>query len=147
MCSSMEPAKQRVRHLLLLKAKAKGYTARLCYHVELFYSQHCAFFFFFLPAVLNYEEDIAKYTVRVSCDPRACNHIVIYRLPKNIFTQNELISLWEKKTGRVLERVHVPLKELVELSQSKRNLSWFSSALLGCLFYVFYTEFSLIRLD
>ncbi|KAK4770799.1 hypothetical protein SAY87_031331 [Trapa incisa] len=69
-------------------------------------------------SVFNYEEDIARYTIRVSCDPRACNRIAIYRLPKNVISQNELISLWEMKTGRSLKRVHVSEEELVELSQT-----------------------------
>ncbi|XP_031371923.1 eugenol synthase 1-like [Punica granatum] len=68
--------------------------------------------------VLNYEEDIARYTIKVACDPRACNRVVIYRLPKNILSQIELTSLWEKKTGRTLERVHIPEEEIVKLSQT-----------------------------
>ncbi|KAK9269903.1 hypothetical protein L1049_025476 [Liquidambar formosana] len=69
-------------------------------------------------AVLNYEEDIAAYTVKVADDPTACNRMVIIRPPKNIISQLELISLWEKKTGRNFNRVHVPEEELVKLSQT-----------------------------
>nr|D0VWT0.2 RecName: Full=Eugenol synthase 1; Short=CbEGS1 [Clarkia breweri]ABR24113.1 eugenol synthase 1 [Clarkia breweri] len=67
--------------------------------------------------VLNYEEDIAKYTIKVACDPRCCNRIVIYRPPKNIISQNELISLWEAKSGLSFKKVHMPDEQLVRLSQ------------------------------
>jgi len=71
--------------------------------------------------VLNYEEDIATYTIKVANDPRTCNRVVIYRPLKNILSQLELISLWEKTTGRSFNRIHVPEEEIVKLSES-RNL-------------------------
>ncbi|ESR54776.1 isoflavone reductase [Citrus sinensis] len=70
-------------------------------------------------AVFNYEEDIAKCTIKVINDPRTCNRIVIYRPQTNIISQLELISLWEQKTGRSFKRVHISEEELVKLSQSK----------------------------
>lgn len=69
--------------------------------------------------VLNYEEDIGVYTIKVANDPTACNRIVIFRPPENIISQLELVSLWEKKTGRSFKRVHVSEEELVKLSESK----------------------------
>ncbi|KAL3565520.1 hypothetical protein D5086_033566 [Populus alba] len=50
-------------------------------------------------AVLNYEEDVAMYTIKVADDARTLNRVVTYQPPKNIVSQLELISLWEKKTG------------------------------------------------
>lgn len=69
-------------------------------------------------AVFNYEEDIAKCTIKVINDPRTCNRIVIFRPQTNIISQLELISLWEQKTGRSFKRVHVSEEELVKLSQT-----------------------------
>ncbi|KAJ4832777.1 Eugenol synthase 1 [Turnera subulata] len=69
-------------------------------------------------AVLNYEEDIGKYTIKVANDPRACNRIVIYRPQKNVISQLELISLWEKKTHQILNKVHLPEEEIIQLSQT-----------------------------
>ncbi|KAG6698073.1 hypothetical protein I3842_08G003700 [Carya illinoinensis] len=69
-------------------------------------------------AVLNYEEDIAIYTIKVANDPRACNRLVIYRPEKNIVSQLELISLWEKKTGRSFNKVQIPEEEIVKLSKT-----------------------------
>ncbi|KAJ4846974.1 Eugenol synthase 1 [Turnera subulata] len=69
-------------------------------------------------AVLNYEEDVGKYTIKVANDPRACNRVVIYRPQKNVISQLELISLWEKKTHQILNKVHLPEEEIMQLSQT-----------------------------
>ncbi|GMJ03619.1 hypothetical protein like AT1G75280 [Hibiscus trionum] len=68
--------------------------------------------------LFNYEEDIAEYTIKVANDPRTRNRIVLYRTAKNVLSQNELISLWEKKTGRSFKRTHVPGEQLVKLAES-----------------------------
>jgi len=75
-------------------------------------------------AVLNYEEDVAMYTIKVADDARTLNRVVTYQPPKNIVSQLELISLWEKKTGQNFIRVHLSEEELVKLSESK-NFSWY----------------------
>ncbi|TYJ40776.1 hypothetical protein E1A91_A04G163800v1 [Gossypium mustelinum] len=69
-------------------------------------------------APFTFEEDIANYTIRVANDPRTCNKIVIYKMQKNILSQIELISLWEKKTGKYFKKVHVPEEELVKLTET-----------------------------
>lgn len=75
--------------------------------------------FIFQTAVLNYEEDIAAYTVKAATDERAANRVIIYRPQKNIVSQLDLISSWEKKIGQKLKRIHIPEERLIELSQSK----------------------------
>ncbi|CAJ1958643.1 unnamed protein product [Sphenostylis stenocarpa] len=72
-------------------------------------------------AVLNYEEDIAMYSIKVANDPRTCNRVVIYRPPKNIISQNDLISLWEKKCGQNLLKDFVTEEEIVNLSETLPN--------------------------
>ncbi|KAK2375533.1 eugenol synthase [Trifolium repens] len=69
-------------------------------------------------SVLNYEEDIGTYTIKVANDPQTFNRIVIYRPSKNIISQNELISLWEQKSGQKFSKTFVPEEELVKLSQT-----------------------------
>ncbi|XP_068664269.1 isoeugenol synthase 1-like [Aristolochia californica] len=69
-------------------------------------------------AVLNYEEDVAAYTVMAANDPRAQNRLIIYRPPGNIVTQLDLVSSWEKKTGRTLKKIHIPEEEIVKLSET-----------------------------
>ncbi|PON32298.1 NmrA-like domain containing protein [Parasponia andersonii] len=69
--------------------------------------------------VLNYEEDVAVYTVKAATDPKVENRVIIYRPQGNITSQLNLISSWEKKKGRTLKRSHVPEEEIIELSESK----------------------------
>ncbi|KZV40892.1 hypothetical protein F511_05137 [Dorcoceras hygrometricum] len=69
-------------------------------------------------AVLNYEEDIGICTIKVATDAKACNRVVIMRPRTNIISQLELISLWEKKTGRSFNKIHVPEQEIVALSNT-----------------------------
>jgi len=69
-------------------------------------------------AVLNYEEDVATYTVKASTDPRVCNRVIIYRPPENIVSQLDLISSWEKKTERSFKRTTVPEEDIIKLSES-----------------------------
>ncbi|XP_077249336.1 isoeugenol synthase 1-like [Tasmannia lanceolata] len=69
-------------------------------------------------AVLNYEKDVAAYTIKAATDPRFCNRVIIYRPPGNIISQLELIASWEKKSGRTLKKIHVPEEEIVKLSES-----------------------------
>ena len=79
--------------------------------------------FFYGAAVMNLEDDIAAFTIMVANDPRTVNKLVIYKPADNIISQSELVSLWEKKTGRTFQRVFLPEVEMVVLSQSKRTKS------------------------
>jgi hypothetical protein len=49
------------------------------------------------------------------------NKLVIYRPAGNVMSQGELVSLWEKKTGRTLQRVFLPEAEMLRLSEGKRT--------------------------
>ncbi|XP_015895797.2 isoeugenol synthase 1 isoform X2 [Ziziphus jujuba] len=68
--------------------------------------------------VLNYEEDVAAYTVRAATDEKVANRVIVYRPPRNIVSQLDLISAWEKKTGLTLKRTHVPEEEVIKLSET-----------------------------
>ncbi|KAL6956550.1 Isoeugenol synthase 1, partial [Sarracenia purpurea var. burkii] len=72
---------------------------------------------FWWAAAFTYEEDVAAYTVKAATDERTCNRVIIYRAPQNVASQLELVSAWEKKTGRTLTRIHVPEEEIVKLSK------------------------------
>ncbi|KAL6848327.1 hypothetical protein ACP4OV_022455 [Aristida adscensionis] len=64
-------------------------------------------------AVFVVEEDIAAYTIRAVDDEMTLNKILYVRPPANVVSHNELISLWEEKTGRALQRVHVPEQDVL----------------------------------
>ncbi|KAH7445021.1 hypothetical protein KP509_02G102700 [Ceratopteris richardii] len=69
------------------------------------------------------EEDIGMYTVKASLDPRAENKNVHLRLPKNHLSQHEMVSLWESKSGKPLERLY---ESEEELSKSFEDAGWAS---------------------
>ncbi|XP_078170415.1 phenylcoumaran benzylic ether reductase Pyrc5-like [Carex rostrata] len=68
-------------------------------------------------AIFLDEDDIGTYTIKAVDDPRTLNKILYMRPPNNSFSQNELISFWEKKTGKTFERVYVPEEEVVKKIQ------------------------------
>jgi len=65
-------------------------------------------------AIIVGEEDIATYTIKAIDDPRALNKILYMRPPSNIYSHNELVSLWEKKTGKTLEKIYLTEEEVVK---------------------------------
>ncbi|CAA2968733.1 isoflavone reductase [Olea europaea subsp. europaea] len=67
--------------------------------------------------VFNDERDIGTYTIQSVDDPRTHNKILYIKPPKNVYTFNELVALWEKKIGKNLEKVHVQEEELLKQIQ------------------------------
>ncbi|XP_066305964.1 isoflavone reductase homolog IRL-like [Miscanthus floridulus] len=54
------------------------------------------------------EADIATYTVLAADDPRAENKTLRIGPPTNTLSHNQLLALWETKTGKTFQRVHLP---------------------------------------
>ncbi|KAK9990372.1 hypothetical protein SO802_025357 [Lithocarpus litseifolius] len=72
------------------------------------------------------EEDIATYTIKAVDDPRTLNKIVYLRPPENILSLNEIVSLWEKKIGKTLEKTYLledQLLKKIQESSSPLNLN------------------------
>lgn len=65
-------------------------------------------------AVYNKEEDIATYTIRAVDDPRTLNKILYIKPSGNTLSFNELVSLWEKKIGKTLEKEYVPEEQVLK---------------------------------
>ncbi|KAJ0989067.1 hypothetical protein J5N97_007423 [Dioscorea zingiberensis] len=68
-------------------------------------------------AIVVAEEDIAMYTIKSVDDPRTLNKNLYLRPPGNIYSHNELVALWEKKTGKTLEKIYVPEDEVLKQIQ------------------------------
>lgn len=76
------------------------------------------------------EDDIATYTIKCIDDPRTLNKTIYIRPQENILTQNEVIAKWEKLSGKVLEKVHVPADEfLASMKGNCKNYSMFEDNL------------------
>jgi hypothetical protein len=64
--------------------------------------------------VFVFKDDIATYTMRAVDDARTLNKILYMRPPANVVSHNELISMWEKKASRTLQKVHLPEEEILK---------------------------------
>lgn len=65
-------------------------------------------------AICVSEADIATYTIKAVDDPRTLNKILYMRPPANIYTHNELVSLYEKKSGKTLTKIYLTEEEVVK---------------------------------
>ncbi|KAG4169066.1 hypothetical protein ERO13_A12G064000v2 [Gossypium hirsutum] len=63
------------------------------------------------------EDDIATYTIKAAEDPRTLNKILYIRPPSNVLSFNEVVSLWERKIGKTLEKSYVPEEQLLNIIQ------------------------------
>ncbi|KAH7682776.1 NAD-dependent epimerase/dehydratase domain-containing protein [Dioscorea alata] len=68
-------------------------------------------------AIIVKEEDIATYTIRAVDDPRTVNMVLYLKPPANFYSQNELVALWEKKTGKTMEKIYVPEDQIFKRIQ------------------------------
>ncbi|XP_011000367.1 PREDICTED: isoflavone reductase homolog isoform X2 [Populus euphratica] len=60
------------------------------------------------------KDDIATYTIKAVDDPRAVNKTLFIKPPSNIISSNDLVSLWEKKVGKKIERIYVHEEQLLK---------------------------------
>ncbi|KAJ9704770.1 hypothetical protein PVL29_003018 [Vitis rotundifolia] len=65
-------------------------------------------------AVFNKEDDIGTYTIKAVDDPRTLNKNLYIRPPQNTYSYNEIVSLWEKKIGKTLEKIYVPEEQVLK---------------------------------
>ncbi|XVF63829.1 hypothetical protein PTKIN_Ptkin09bG0118000 [Pterospermum kingtungense] len=68
-------------------------------------------------AVFNNEVDIGTYTIKAVDDARTLNKILFIRPPKNTYSFNELVALWEKLIGKSLEKTYVSEEQLLKQIQ------------------------------
>ncbi|EAY97063.1 hypothetical protein OsI_18984 [Oryza sativa Indica Group] len=53
------------------------------------------------------EDDVGTYTIKSIDDPRTLNKTIYIRPQDNCLTQNELIAMWEKLSGKSLTKFHI----------------------------------------
>lgn len=83
------------------------------------------------------EYDVATYTIKTLDDPRTLNKTVYLRPPANILSQRELVEMWEKLSGKILEKITISDKDflasiqgvyvisLTTLTYLLSDLTWF----------------------
>ncbi|KAK3022143.1 hypothetical protein RJ639_045282 [Escallonia herrerae] len=88
----------------------------------------------FRPVIYTKEDDIATFTIRAVNDPRTLNKSLKVRAPANIYSFNELVSLWERKIGKTLERIYVPEEQVLKNIQEASGLA---KLMLSIDYYVY----------
>nr|POF08879.1 isoflavone reductase like [Quercus suber] len=63
------------------------------------------------------EEDIVNYTIKAVDDPRTLNKVLYLKTPANNLSFNEIVSLWEKKIGKTLEKIYLLEDQLLKKIQ------------------------------
>ncbi|RVW61634.1 Isoflavone reductase-like, partial [Vitis vinifera] len=64
-------------------------------------------------AVFVDEDDVAAYTIKAIDDPRTLNKTVYVRPPENILSQRQIIEMWEKLTGKKLDKSSISAEEFL----------------------------------
>lgn len=72
-------------------------------------------------ACFNREDDIGTYTIKAVDDPRTLNKILHIKPPNSTLSFNELVSLWESKIGKTLEKVYVPEEQVLKDIQGQHE--------------------------
>jgi uncharacterized membrane protein YukC len=67
--------------------------------------------------VINKEEDVAAYMIKAVDDLRTLNKTLYISPPNNILSMNEMVTLWEKKIGKSLEKTHISEEQILKSIQ------------------------------
>ncbi|KAM7254195.1 hypothetical protein ACFE04_031877 [Oxalis oulophora] len=65
------------------------------------------------------EDDVARYAIKTIEDPRTLNKTLYIRPPENVLSQRELVEIWEKLSGKKLEKINVSAQEFLAPIKSK----------------------------
>uniref|UniRef100_A0A0E0ML66 NmrA-like domain-containing protein n=1 Tax=Oryza punctata TaxID=4537 RepID=A0A0E0ML66_ORYPU len=81
------------------------------------------------------ENDVGTYTIKSIDDPRTLNKTIYIRPQDNCLTQNELITKWEKFTGKSLEKFHIPGDDFLA---TMKDLDFANQVGMGHYYHIFY---------
>ncbi|KAJ9707432.1 hypothetical protein PVL29_002451 [Vitis rotundifolia] len=70
-------------------------------------------------AVFVDEYDIATYTIKTIDDPRTLNKTVYMRPPENILSQRQIVEIWEKLTGKKLDKFSISKEDFLASMEGK----------------------------
>ncbi|XP_043716599.1 isoflavone reductase homolog [Telopea speciosissima] len=86
-------------------------------------------------AIFLDEDDIAAYIIKTIDDPRTLNKTVYLRPSENILTHRELIGIWEKLTGKQLEKSTISSDDFLA---SMKDMDYGVQVAVGHLYHIFY---------
>lgn len=67
------------------------------------------------------EDDMAKYAAKTLNDPRTMNKTVYVRPTDNILTHMELVQIWEKLSGKELEKNYISANDFLADIEGESN--------------------------
>jgi uncharacterized protein YbjT (DUF2867 family) len=70
------------------------------------------------------EEDVGTYTVRAAADPRMTDRMLYVKPPANTLSHNELLSMWEKKTGRTFRRAYIAVDAVLKMIRGRQDIAF-----------------------
>ncbi|KAH9305673.1 hypothetical protein KI387_010077, partial [Taxus chinensis] len=59
------------------------------------------------------EDDVGIYTIKTIDDPRTLNKTLYIRPPLNILSQKEMVEIWERLSGKSLEKTHISSQDFL----------------------------------
>ncbi|KAF7849558.1 hypothetical protein BT93_L0640 [Corymbia citriodora subsp. variegata] len=86
-------------------------------------------------AVFLNEDDIATFAIKTIEDPRTLNKTVYLRPPENILSQRQLVEMWEKLSGRTLEKKSISAENFLA---SMKGLDYAQQVGMGHFYHIFY---------
>uniref|UniRef100_A0A6N2JZ67 NmrA-like domain-containing protein n=1 Tax=Salix viminalis TaxID=40686 RepID=A0A6N2JZ67_SALVM len=80
-------------------------------------------------------DDIATYAIKAIDDPRTLNTTLYTRPPENILSQGQLVEIWEKLSGKKLEKIYIPGEDFLA---SMKGMDYVAQAGMGHFYHIFY---------
>nr|QQM18965.1 pinoresinol lariciresinol reductase 2 [Kadsura heteroclita] len=84
------------------------------------------------------EKDIGTYVINAVDDPRTLNRTIHMRPPKNVFSQLEVVNIWEKLSNKTLKKVYITEKQwLQQIDDNKDHGMEYQSA-VSIFYHIFF---------
>ncbi|MFS7923210.1 putative oxidoreductase [Helianthus anomalus] len=81
------------------------------------------------------EDDVAAYIIKTIDDPRTLNKTLYIRPPANILSQRQVVEIWEKLLGKVLQKSSLSEKQFLD---SLKGKDYFEQAVMSHFYHFFY---------
>ncbi|KAJ6347721.1 hypothetical protein OIU76_004244 [Salix suchowensis] len=81
------------------------------------------------------EDDIATYAIKAIDDPRTLNRTLYLRPPENVLSQGQLVEIWERLSGKKLEKIYIPGEDFLA---SMKGMDYVAQAGMGHFYHIFY---------
>ncbi|GLJ29665.1 hypothetical protein SUGI_0584970 [Cryptomeria japonica] len=84
------------------------------------------------------EGDIAKYAIKTIEDPRTINKTIYIRPPLNILSLREVVGMWEKLCGRVLDKPTIHEEDWLITMQQDKSMTFETRVAMAIFYHIFF---------